>query len=154
MPSDRWKYVTYGRIAVTYRPEKEDPYRFRLTVGGDRLTCPWDCSTTTVDMLTVKLLLNSTVLTPKSKFFPIDIKDLYLNTPMPRYEYMRLKLSDLSDDVIRHYNLENIVTKYGYIYTKILRGMYGLTAAGILAQQLLEKRLNKKGYAQSKLNPG
>ena len=47
----------------------------------------------------------------------IDIKKVYLNTLMPRYEYMRLKLSDLPDEVIHHYNLENIVTKDGYIYT-------------------------------------
>ena len=38
MPSDRWKDVTYGKIIVNYRPEKEDPYRVRLRVGGDRLT--------------------------------------------------------------------------------------------------------------------
>ncbi len=32
--------------------------------------------------------------------------------------------------------------------------MYGLPQAGILAQQLLEKRLNKHGYSQSKAVPG
>jgi len=31
----RWRDVTYGRIVVNYRPEKDDPYRTRLTVGGD-----------------------------------------------------------------------------------------------------------------------
>ena len=117
MPSDIWKDVTYGKIVVNYRPEIEDPYRVHLTVGADRLTRPWDCSTPTVDMITVKLLLNSIVSTPGAKFMSIDIKNFYLNTQMPQYEYMRLKLSDLPDDVICHYNLENIVTKDGYIYT-------------------------------------
>ena len=139
VPPDRWQDVTYGRIVVSYMPEKDDPYRVRLTVGGDRLTCPWDDSTPTVDMLTVKLLLNSIVSTPNTKFTSIDIKDFYLNTPMPRYEYMRLKLRNLPDDVIRHYKLANIATKDGHIYTEIRRGMYGIPAAGILAQQLLEK---------------
>ena len=32
--------------------------------------------------------------------------------------------------------------------------MYGLPQAGILAQELLEKRLNKHGYHQSKFTPG
>ena len=32
--------------------------------------------------------------------------------------------------------------------------MYGLPQAGILAQQLLKKRLNKRGYHQSTLVPG
>ena len=129
--------MTYGKIIVTYRPEKEDPYRVRLTVGGNRLTCPWDYRTPTVDRITVKLLLKSIVSTPEAKFMSIDIKNFYLNTPMPRYEYMRIKLSDLPDDVIHHYNLENTMTKDGYIYTEIRRGMYGLPAAIILAQQLL-----------------
>ena len=145
--------MTYGKIVVNYRPEKEDPYRVHLTVGEDRLTCSWNCSPPMVDMITVKLLLNSIVSTPGAKFMSIDIKNFYLHTPMPRYEYMRLKLSDLPDYVIHHYNLENIVTKYGYIYMQIHPGMYGLPTAGILDQQLFEKLLNKEGYAQSKLTP-
>ncbi len=32
--------------------------------------------------------------------------------------------------------------------------MYGLPQAGLLANELLEKRLNKHGYYQSKLVPG
>ena len=84
----------------------------------------------------------------------IDIKDFYLNTTMPRYEYMRLKLEDLHEDFIKEYKLRDNVTKYGYINVGICKGMYGLPQAGILAQELLEKRLNAKGYRQSKLTPG
>ena len=84
----------------------------------------------------------------------IDIKDFYLNTPMSRYEYMRLKLSDLPEDFVKQYNLNSKVTKDGYVYIEIRRGMYGLPQSGLLAQQLLEKRLNKKGYRQSELTPG
>ena len=90
-------------------------------------------------MLTVKLLLDSIVSTPNPKFMSIDIKVFYLNTPMPRYEYMQLKLSNLPDDIIRHYKLANIATTDGHIYTEIRRGMYGIPVAGILVQQLLQK---------------
>ena len=34
------------------------------------------------------------------------------------------------------------------------KGMYGLPQAGLIANELLEKRLNKHGYQQSKLVPG
>ena len=105
-------------------------------------------------MLTVKLLLNSVVSTPGARFMTIDIKDFYLNTPMKRFEYMRLKLSDLPEDFAQHYNLADKVTKDGYVYIEVRKGMYGLPQAGLLAQQLLEKRLNKNGYHQSKLTPG
>ena len=66
-------------------------------------------------MLTVKILLNSIVLTPNEKFMSIEITDFYLNTPMPLYEYMRLKLSYLLDNVIRQYNLKGKLAKDEYV---------------------------------------
>jgi hypothetical protein len=42
----------------------------------------------------------------------------------------------------------------GSIYIKAKQGMYGLPQSGLLANKLLEKRLNKHGYRQSKLVPG
>ena len=73
----------------------------------------------------------------------IDIKYFYLMTPMAQYEYMRLKLADLPDNVIEQYNLRNRVTKDSYVYLEIRQGMYGLTQSIILAQHQLEKRLKK-----------
>ena len=100
MPVDRWRDITYGRVVVNYRPEKDDPYRVRICRGSNRLHCPWECGTPTVDMLIVKILLNSIVLTPITKFMSIDMKDFYLNTAMPHYECMKLKLRDLPNDII------------------------------------------------------
>ena len=73
----------------------------------------------TVDMLTVKLLPNSIVSTPNEKCMSINIKDFYLNKPMPHYEYTRFKLRNLPDNVICQYNLGEKVTKDGYVYTEI-----------------------------------
>ena len=84
----------------------------------------------------------------------IDIKDFYLNTPMARPEYMRLKIDDMPDNVIKQYQLREKATKDGYVYFEINKGMYGLPQAGIIAQQLLEKRLNAAGYHQSTITPG
>ena len=102
-----------------------------------------DCGTPTVDLLTVKLLINSVISAANAKFMTIDIKYFYLNTAMPRYEYMRLKLGDLPGNFIKEYRLADKFTKDGYVYVEICRGMYGLPQSGILAQKLLEKRLNK-----------
>ena len=76
----------------------------------------------------------------------IDIKYFYLNTPMKRYEYMKLKLAELPEDFVSEYKLQDKVTKDEYVYLEIFKRMYGLPAAGILAQRLLGKRLNAKGY--------
>jgi hypothetical protein len=84
----------------------------------------------------------------------MDIKNFYLCTPMSRYKYMRLKLLDMLEDVIEHYKLHNIATPDGYVYCEIRQGMCGLPQAGIIAQELLAKRLKEHGYSQSKITPG
>ena len=108
--------VTYGRKLVDYRLEKTDPYRTRLIVGGGRVRYPGDRGTPTVELNTVKLLLNSIVSKLNAKSMRIDIKDFYLNTPMAQSEYMRLKLSNLPERVAQHYNLEKKSTRDGYVY--------------------------------------
>ena len=85
---------------VDYRTEKSDPYRTRLTVGGNLIVYPSDCGTPTVNLLTVKLLLNSVISSPGAKLLTIDIKNFYLNLPMERFEYTRLKLSNLPEDFV------------------------------------------------------
>ena len=78
-------------------------------MGGDRTNCPFDCGTPTAELLTIKLLPNSVISTPGAKFMTIDISNFYLNTPMDRYEYMRMKLDMFPDDVIEEYNLHDKV---------------------------------------------
>ena len=139
VPKDRWKYVTYGCICANDRPEKEDPYRIWITIGGDRINYNEDCGTPTAYLLAVKLLLNIIFYTAGPKFFTMDIKNFYLNTPLPRYEYFRFKISDMPDDFIKSYVLYQKATKEGYLYVECRRGMYGLPYAGLIAQELPEK---------------
>jgi len=73
---------------------------------------------------------------------------------MTRYEYMRLKLANMPDNIIALYHLHDIATPGGYVYYKIRQGVYGLLQAGIIAQELLAKRLKEHGYTQSKTTPG
>ena len=155
VPSERQKDVTYGLITTLVRPEKiDEPNRTRLVAGGNRVHYHGDTGTPTADLLTINLLINSTISTAGAKFMTLDIKDFYLNTPMDRYEYMRLRIADMPEDVIEHYNLREKATPDGYVYCEIQKGMYGLPQAGIIAQQLLEERLGKHGYHQSKTTPG
>ncbi len=81
----------------------------------------------------------------------LDVKNFYLNTPMTRYEYVEIKIDDIPEEIIaKQYNLREKATSNGYVYIEIQKRMYGLPQAGILAQQLLEQRLNAKGYSQSR----
>ena len=154
IPQDRRKDITYGRVVCTYRSEKKDPYRTRLTMGGNLVNYPDNCGTPTADLLTVKLLLNSVISTKNAKFMTIDIKDFYLMTPMKRYKYFRMNIALFPQDIIEEFNLLEKVDHDGNVFCEVRRGMYGLPQAGIIAQELLEERLIVAGYRQSKLTPG
>jgi hypothetical protein len=154
VPDKRMKDVMYGSFSCDFKPNKEEKERTRLTVGGDRINYPDDCGTPTADMILFKILINSILSTPNAKCIMIDIKDFYLRTPMERAEYMRLKILDIPEEVIQHYNLMLLVTQDGYVYCKITWGMYGLPQSGIIAQELLKKGLAEYGYHQNKIING
>ena len=92
-------------------------------------------------MLTTKILLNSIISTHGAHFMTIDIKDFYLNTPMDRPEFMRLKMANIPKDFIELYNLRQLATPDGYIYVRVQEGMYGLPQAGIIAHNNSLKRV-------------
>ena len=60
---NRQKDVTYGCIIYYYQPGKAEPNRARLTIRGDRINYPDDCGTQTADVLTIKLMFNSIIMT-------------------------------------------------------------------------------------------
>jgi hypothetical protein len=151
VPADR--IPTYGRIVVSVRPQKAEPYRTRLTVGGDRIDYPFEVSTPTADLTTAKLLFNSVVSTPGAKFLVTDIKDFYLNTAMERYEYMRLPEAVIPEEIMQQYQLHRLVNN-GHVYVEIRKGMYGLPQAGKLANQQLTTHLAKYGYIPTAHTPG
>jgi hypothetical protein len=112
IPFTRLKDVTYGRVCINYCPEKDDPNRMRLTIGGNRVNFPRDCSMPTVDMVAVKLHLNSVILTKGARYCTIDlkVKVFYLMTPMTHPEYMHMKIKDLPEDFVIMYNLADKAT--------------------------------------------
>jgi hypothetical protein len=146
IPQSRRKDIMYGQIVCIYHSEKKDPYHTRIMMGGNLINYPNNCGTPTTDLLTVKLMFNSIISTPNAKFMTIDIKDFYLMTPMDRFEYFRMKLEFFPQDIIKEYKLRDKLDADGSVFCKVQCGMYGLPQAGIVAQDLLTKRLHKAGY--------
>ncbi len=67
VPRARAKDITYGLITYFIRPEKTgEPNRTRLVAGGDRVHYLFDAGTPTANLLTVKLLVNCVIFTPKA----------------------------------------------------------------------------------------
>ena len=53
--------------------------------------------------------------TPKAKLNGMDISNMYLNTPLDRFEYMQIPYSNFPPDIIEHYNLASKVAADGFI---------------------------------------
>ena len=153
IPEDRRKDVTYARIVVDYRPQKAEPHRTRITVGGNRINYPDTVTTETAELTTHKLLLNSVVSTRGAKYMTADIGNFYLGTPMERFEYMFMPMKYIPLEIQQQYNLQALA-KDGKVYTRIEKGMYGLPQAGILANHQLRKNLLPFGYYPCKNTPG
>jgi hypothetical protein len=75
-------------------------------------------------------------------------------TPLHQPKFIRIKLSNILDEIIDEYKLQDKTAPSSSIYIVTNFGMYGLPQSGLIANKLLEKRLNKHGYLQSKLVPG
>ncbi len=151
IPTDRT--VTYGQIVIDHWPQKEDPNRICITVGVNLINYPFELTMCTTDMVSSKLLWSSTISTKGAHFVGADIKNMYLDTALNRYEYMKMPLSLFPQDIIEHYGLLDKAIN-GYVYMEIHKGMYGLPQAGILANKLLKKRLAKHGYFEQPHTPG
>jgi hypothetical protein len=91
---------------------------------------------------------------PGAIFLGINLANFYLNNSLPNYEYMRLSLDFIPEEIILTYNLCAIVKPDGWVYIEIIKGMYSLPQAGIQANNLLEQRLSVKGYYQCQHTPG
>ena len=145
--------MAYSKIVVVERPQKQEKQRTRLTVVGTFIDYPWDKAVPTSDLTTAKLLFNSVLSTTGATFHGGDLKNFYLNTPMDRPEFMKLKFTLIPDEIVTAYNLHDF-EEDGWVYVRIDLGMYGLPQAGILANKLLAKRLATAGYYQCQYTPG
>jgi hypothetical protein len=103
IPNDR--KITYSKIVCDYKPHKKEKERVRLTVGGDILDYSGDVATSTANITTFKILINRTLSTEDAAMMMMDIKNYYLGTPLPRFEYMKMLLSRFPEEIIQKYNL-------------------------------------------------
>ena len=153
IPQERRQDITYPRIVVDYRPQKEKPNRTRITVGGNRINYPYNVTTQTAELCTHKLLINSVVSKPRAKYMTADIGNFYLGTHMERKEYMFIPLHLIPKEIQTQYQLDSL-QKEGKIYVEIQKGMYGLPQAGILANKQLRRNLQPHGYIPCKHTAG
>jgi hypothetical protein len=88
-----------------------------------------------------------------ARFSSIDLKNFYLDTPMPKPEYVGIKILDIPDKFINKYKLTGLDCD-GWIYFEIHQGCYSLPQAGILANDLLQSCLEAEGFYEAATTPG
>ena len=68
----------------------------------------------------------------------IDISNFYLNSPLPCPEFVKIKINNIPEEIIKEYKLRNKVTPQGYVYvidhmrTRFVRAL-SVTICAILA---------------------
>jgi hypothetical protein len=103
IPEDR--NITYGKIVCDNKHHKKEKECVRLTVGGNILNYSGDVATSTADITTLKIIINSTLSAEESAMMMMDIKNYYLCTPLPRFEYMKMFLSRFPEEIFQKENL-------------------------------------------------
>ena len=109
------KKVTYANMVCDYCPLKSEPFRVRLTIGGNRLPYAHNASSPAATLLKTKLILNSTISDADkgARFFATDLKDFFLATPMDEPEYMRLHSKYFFDDIKHEYDIASKISSDG-----------------------------------------
>jgi hypothetical protein len=72
IPKDRT--ITYAQIVINHHPQKDDPNRVRITVGGNLINYPYTLTTRTANMVSAKIMWNSVISMPGAKFGGANIK--------------------------------------------------------------------------------
>ena len=95
---------------------------------GDKLEYDADVGSPAANLLETKILLNSTISDVKkgARFCNADLKDHFLGSPMKDPKYMKVHISKFVPDIIDKYKLRNKIDDNGFVYIRILKGMYGL----------------------------
>ena len=121
-------------------------------MGGNIIKFPGDVTTPTADLTTAKLIFNSVLSTKNEKLLCANISNFYLKNPMGGYEYMKLPLEIIPDEMIQKYKLQYLAHK-GVLYMETQKGMYGLSQAGKIANDKLKLHMEKFGYEPAPITP-
>ena len=82
--------ITYSNPVWDYCPQKYDPYRIILTIGGDKLNYSSDSGSPDTTLLEAKILFKRVISTPGSQFICAGIKDYFICLSMERFEYIKI----------------------------------------------------------------
>ena len=65
---------------------------------------------------------------------------------MSRAEYIGIHSKYFRPDIRVLYHIDGLISEYGYVYIKIIKGVYGLKQAAIISHNQLIYNMDPQGY--------
>ena len=99
---DKPKFIreTYVRAVCDIRSQKTESHRTRLTAGGNRIDYPVQVSTSTSDITTIKVYVNSAIYDITLIYICMKVKYYHLENHMYRSEYMMIHIFMISQEIL------------------------------------------------------
>ena len=129
--------MVYTRLVVGLRPNNAVHERLRMCMGGDKMEIEIDTTTRTADLTTCKIHMNGVVSTPGARFAGGDVKDFYLNTPLKKKRYGKVRAKYIPEKTIKKHNLKQYIEDGGWLHFEIGKGVYGILEAGRIENDIL-----------------
>ncbi len=148
IPLHKRKEICHTMGVCEVRPEKDDPNRTQITVGGNHICYHSNVGTNTASLELLNLLVNNFLSQKNACFSSVDLKNFYLDMPTPEPEYVCIKILDIPQEFIDKYKLTGLDCD-GWIYFKICQGCCELPQAGTLANNLLQSRLEAEDFYEA-----
>ena len=144
-----WSQRPAGRMVSYYNPQVAVKLkngciarRVRAVYGGNRSDYIGPKSSSTADHTTVKLFLNA-VVSEGADLGVADAVDFYLMSDLPYPEYMRVHRSHVTPVIQARYRID---WRDDYALLEVVKAVYGLPQAGLIAHTDLVQHLSKFGY--------
>ena len=92
--------AVYTKLVVDLIPNRAVHERLRMCMGGDKMESVMDTTTRTAYLTTCKFHMNGVVSTPGAIFAGGGVKDFYLNTPLKKKIYGKVKAKYIPEATI------------------------------------------------------
>ena len=100
-PSPKTK-ITYANFVCDIKLSKTETHCVCLTFGGYKLAYDGDPSSPAISLLNLKIHLNSVISNARNgaHYLMAYMINYNLNSPMANYQYMRIHLKDIPNEVV------------------------------------------------------
>ena len=147
--------VACPRTVVDHGQEKiDDPWRTRITAGGDKLDHNGETVVNSADCVCIKCHWNSVLSSPGHRCSTMDAGNMHLESKLPKSGCVGFKPSQMPVAIQVQCNLQDLVNEKGCVHAGIDKAWNGLKEAGCIAGNDIRDHLAAFGCTESKFSPG